>query len=47
MLLRQLFHYFDNIIYCFSIFTVEDYGWVEGDDDSKGEISIQEELEDA
>jgi hypothetical protein len=27
--------------------TIEDDGWVEGDDDSKGEISSQEELEEA
>ena len=27
--------------------TVEDDGWVEGDDDSQGEISSQEELEEA
>ena len=27
--------------------TTEDDGWVEGDDDSQGEISSQEELEDA
>ncbi|MGH9976748.1 MAG: hypothetical protein ACRD8Z_13080, partial [Nitrososphaeraceae archaeon] len=27
--------------------TVEDDGWVEGDDDSQGEISNQEELEEA
>jgi hypothetical protein len=33
---------------CLSVYsTVEDDGWVEGDDDSQGEISSQEELEDA